>query len=193
MNYRYHHIILEVLNDFYNYEPKKTVNVDKSFQQEFKPIGLDVNEMIHEIKSKRKFYFRLIKINEKTISSALVDLKNNQSIASKFTNEKVLFRILDKGRNDYLSNQYITKYSTEIRNNWVTLISITTALVAVIISGISVFIKEDNSQTEIFLLNKLEIKENQILMLNDSLDSLKKESQTLTIENVTLKKSQNSK
>jgi len=193
MNYRFHHVILEVLNDFYNYEPPKTFTKNSSFQIEFKPFGIDENEIVEKIKAKRKFYLRLNSINKEIILPALVDLRNNQSIESKFLNDNILFRILDKGRTDYLSNQYRTRYSSEIRNNWVSLISITTALVAVIISGFSLFTKGDNSQTEIVLLNKYEIKEKQILMLNDSLDSLKKEIQMLTIENETLKTRQNSK
>lgn len=186
MNYRYHHEILDILNDFSNIEPEKTYNDDGSFQESYKANGLDKDEIIDKIKAKRKKNFLNIihyrKVKE--IEPALVDLRNSQSISSKSIHNRILYWILDKGRNDLVMNLYKTKHSSTIRKNWVTIISVITTLVAVIISGLSLFLKDgEKSKTEIYLIKQLEIKENLIKNQNDSLVYYKEKIEQLKREN----------
>ena len=186
MNYKYHHEILEVLNDFSIIEPEKTYNEDGSFQESYKANGLDKEEIIDKIKTKRKKnVLNLIPFRKiKDIEPSLADLKNSQSISSKLINNRLLYWILDKGRNDLVMNLYKTKHSSTIRKNWITIISVITTLIAVIISGLSLFFKnEEKSKTEIYLIKQLETKENQIKNQNDSLVYYKEKIEQLKRKN----------
>ncbi len=195
MNYYYHHTILEILKEYYYYEPPK-IQVEKGFQQENKPIGLDKEEILKSLKEKNikwNFLNRLFhrKLSPDLVETILTDLVNEESIKSKFIGDKVLYWILDKGVSDYKRKIYHVHRSDKVRNNWVVLISSSTALIAVIISGLGFIVENSNSggdTVEKYFINTIEEQKKQIKTLNDSLLIYKMRSDSMKAKIDTTKK-----
>jgi len=186
MSYKYHHEILGVLYDFLNKEPKKTYVENGGFQLEYKPFGLDSKEVCAALKDKArkkrglKRLCWLKNITCEVIESALVDLRCDKSISSVYNNGVVLYQIQDKGRYEYEREFYKAKFSDVTRNNWTTLISVTTALLAVVISGFSLLKGDEKVPAEKQLIELNELKTDQINALKDSIMHYKKQVKSLT-------------
>lgn len=186
MNYRYHHEILGVLHDFYYNEPNKIFQENGGYKLENKPAGLSSNEICDQLKTKirkksslcRLFWLKRVIVER--VEPALVDLRCDESISSCYTNGEVLYQIRDKGRHEYEREFYKAKFSDVTRNNWTTLISATTALLAVAISVFSLLESDEKVPVEKQLIELNEIKTDQIKNLNDSIMYYKKQVISLT-------------